>query len=189
MIDLADVRHGRLLTVSGERVLGSAVLLLAHVGGVAALLAAADQTLADPTAAWPAAVVLSLALFTAMAPDSAGSLTTLTVYAAWWLLAVPGSTSGWVLVAALALLIGHAATAYLAAGPATLSAERVVRVVWLRDLAVVGALTCTGWLVARLTDGSVVTGEGTLALTLLLLGLGVAALPNRAMQNAPPTRR
>lgn len=177
MIDLDDVRHGRLLTVSGERLLGSAVVLLAYVGAVAALLTAADRTPSDPTVAWPAAVVLSLALLTAIAPDSAAGLAAFIVYAAWWLLAVPGSTSGWVLVAALALLIGHAATAYLAAGPATLSADPALRVRWLRDVAVVGALTCAGWLVARLADGALVTGQGVLMLTLLLLGLGFVALP------------
>lgn len=176
MIALDHVRHGRLVTVSGERLLGSVVLLLAHTAAVAALLVAADRTLADPTVAWPVAMVLSLAVLTALAPDSATGLATLTVYAAWWLLAVPGGTSGWVLVAALALLAGHAATAYLAAGPASLSAEPALRVRWLRDVAVVGALTCAGWLVARLADGTLVTGEGVLALTLLLLGLGFVAL-------------
>lgn len=176
MIDLDDVRHGRLLTVSGERVLGSVAVLLAYATAVAALLAAADRTVADPTAAWPAAVVLTLALLTAVAPDSSAGLATLTVYAVWWLLVVPGSTSGWVLVAALALLGGHAATAYLAAGPATLSAERAVRMAWLRDLAVVAVLTGAGWLLARGADGAVVTGEGALALTLLLLGVAMVAL-------------
>lgn len=174
LLALDHVRHGRLLVVSAERALGSAVVLLAHGVAVAALLAAAGG---GP--AWPAVVVLTLAWLAATAPDSAAGTGAFAAYAAWWLLAVPASASAWVLVAALALLVAHAGTAYLAAGPASLVAERAVRLAWLRDLAVVGVATCAGWLTARIAEHAPAAGDGFLAATLLLVALGVGALGRR----------
>lgn len=171
LLSLEHVRRGRLLTVSTERLVVAALVVGASGVAVAALLAAAPG---EPR--WPAVLLLALALATAVAPDSLFGLTGLAAYGAWWLVAVPDTTSPWSLVAALALLVCHASTAYASAGPATLHGEPAVRRAWLRDTCIVAGVTGAVWGLARLAGGAPDPGQTVLGGTLLLIGLAIAAL-------------
>jgi hypothetical protein len=85
----------------------------------------------------------------------------------------------WALVAGLALLVGHAGSAYAAAGPASLHADPAVRLAWLRDTALVAGATAGVWLLARVAGSAPAAGEIAVGATLLLLGAAITALRNQ----------
>jgi hypothetical protein len=175
MLSLDHVRYGRLVTVSNERLATAAVTLAATGLALVALLAAA----APETSRWPVVPLVTLALLTVTAPDSPLGLAGLVGYAVWWLTVVPDTTSAWALVAGLALLAGHASTAYAAAGPASLHAHAAVRLAWLRDTGLVACATALIWLLARVAGEAPAVGEVALGATLLLLGAAITALRSR----------
>jgi hypothetical protein len=175
LLSLEHVRRGRILTTSTERLAVTATILGSTGVAILALLAASPGI-----PRWPAVPLLALALATAAAPDSLFGLTGLAAFSAWWLVAVPETTSVWSLVAALALLVGHAATAYASAGPATLHAEPAVRRAWTRDICLVAGATAALWSLARLVTGAPDPGQSALGVTLLLVGLGIAAVNAQA---------
>lgn len=175
LLSLEHVRRGRLLTVSTERLVVAAGIVGANGIAIVALLAAAPGV-----PRWPVVPLLVLALATACAPDSLLGLTGLAAYGAWWLVAVPETTSPWSLVAALALLAVHASTAYASAGPATVHGEPVVRRAWLHDTCLVAGATTAVWALARLASGAPDPGQAVLGGTLLLIGLAIAALTAQA---------
>jgi hypothetical protein len=175
LLALDHVRHGRLLTVSTERLVTAAITLAATGLAIAALLAAA----APETARWPVLPLLALALLTVAAPDSPLGLAGLIAYAAWWLAAVPETTSAWTLVAGLALLVGHASTAYAAAGPASIHADASVRLAWLRDTGLVACATGSAWLLARVASQAPAVGDVVVGATLVLLGVAISVLRRR----------
>jgi hypothetical protein len=175
LLSLDHVRHGRLITVSTERLVTAAVTLAANGLAIIALLAAAPPE----TPRWPVAPLLALALITVAAPDSPLGLSGVVAYAAWWLAVTPDTTSVWALVAGLALLVGHASSAYAAAGPASLHADPAVRLAWLRDTTLVASATVGVWLLARVAGSAPAAGEIAVGATLLLLGAAITALRNR----------
>lgn len=175
VLALDHVRHGRLVTVSTERLVTAAVTLAATGLALVALLAAA----APEMPRWPVVPLLALALLTVTAPDSPLGLAGLVAYAGCWLTVVPDTTSVWTLVAGLALLVAHASTAYAAAGPASLHAQAAVRLAWLRNTGLVACATALIWLLARVVGEAPALGEVALGTTLLLLGAAINALRSR----------
>lgn len=175
LLSLEHVRRGRLLTTSTERLVVAVAILASTAVAIGALIAAAPEV-----PRWPVLPLMALALATAAVPDSLFGLSGLAAYGAWWLVAVPETTSVWSLVAALALLVAHASTAYASAGPATLHGEPAVRRAWLRDTCLVGGATTALWVLGRVASGAPDPGQAAVGGTLLLVGLGIAALRAQA---------
>lgn len=136
-------RHGRpLLRLSWARVLTAAALLLPMGGAVLALLLAAPGT--PP---WPAFLVALAVGWAVALPDGLGGLVALLGYALWWAEAVPDPTTPWALLAAVSLLVFHAAVARAAAGPWGCPVEAPVLARLGRDLLAVVTVTAgVAWL-------------------------------------------
>lgn len=166
-LDLRHVHHGRLAAVSLQRLLAAGVTLAGVGAACGALLLAAPGT---PT--WPAACVLLAAVAAAVAPDGPLGLATFAGYGVWWLLVLPDERTGWVLAAAVGLLVAHAALAWAATGPATLVSEGAALSGWLRDVLLVAVATVVVWCVPRLTDPGWRTSGALLGLA--LVGVGAA---------------
>lgn len=107
-------RVGRtVLNITGSSVAG----LLAVAGSVLVMLIALRLAAPD-AAAWPAALLIVVALLALTMPDGGAGLVLLFGYGIWWLSVVPASSVGWAALASVAGLVLHLALAHAAAGPA-----------------------------------------------------------------------
>lgn len=162
-------------TVSRERAISRALIMLT------ALLAVMAQQRAAPGAVlWPALIVLVLAAFTALRPDSPRGAFFLTAYAVLWLLSVPDETTLWALFAAWHLLAFHAAVAFASSGPAGQLPDPMSVRRWLVDAGLVALATWAVWLLAAWLHESTRSSEMLVGATLLLVvGLIWFIMPRR----------
>lgn len=161
------------LSVTGlaQRSLRAAALVAALVAWLAGGLAGGGDSPVAFT------VLLVSAAWCAVSPDSqVGLLVTLAV--GWqWFTQVDRTTSGWVLLAALSLLVFHAATSLAASAPAAapLGAD-LLRPAGVR-FSVLSAVTLAVWLAVRVSPlaGHPAPDALTVAATLLLAAVAVSA--------------
>lgn len=163
-VSIVDRRGHRWATLSWPRAAVWAATL------TPVLVAISLVRLAAPgTPWWPVPVLLTLAIATALLPDSPLGLVTLAALAGWWLLTVPDPSSGRTVVLATALLGFHLAVAHAAAGPPGFGTAGTVRLRMLVRAVPLLAVT-TG--VASLTalSGGWVPPIAVVAGTVLLIG-------------------
>jgi hypothetical protein len=133
-------------------------------------------------------VLLLAAAWCAVAPDSQAGILVPAALGWQWLAHLDRTTSGWVLLAALSLLVFHAATTTAACAPAAASLHRDVVQLAASRAAVVGLVTTAVWAAVR---WSPLTGRpGYLALTvaaLLVLTL-VATVSAAVLRAVAPAR-
>jgi hypothetical protein len=99
------------------------------------------------------AVALLLAVLVMIVPDSSASLFLVVGLGGLWAIATPATLSGWVLVAALDLLVLHLAVTLASYGPPALALDPLLLAIWVRRGAVLGAVAALTWLGARLLSG------------------------------------
>lgn len=121
--------------------------------------------------AWPAVVVVVLALVTTILPDSWAALVTLLAYGTWWLVAVQDPTTPWALPAALGLLTFHATVSHGAVGPPRIAGERATLRRWWRDCAVVAVPTALAAVMVTVAHDPSSTPRLVVGVTLLLVAL------------------
>jgi hypothetical protein len=94
-----------------------------------------------------------------------------------WLTQLDRTTSGWVLLAALSLLVFHAATSLAASAPAAAPVGLDLLRPAAARFAASAAVTAAAWLAVQVSPmaGHRVPGLLTVAATLMLAGLAVAA--------------
>lgn len=165
-LTVVGCRGRALLRLTPARSLDVAAVLVPVVVMVAALQGAAPDA-----PLWPALLIGVPALWATVDPDGPGGLVTLLATGAWWLQAVPGPTTAWALLAAVAALVFHVALSVVAAGPWGLVVDRVVLRRLLRDgTAVVTATAGIAWL-TELAHGGPAAPALLVALTLGLVGV------------------
>lgn len=179
-LDLRHVHHGRIAAVSTQRLLAAGVTLAGAAAACAALL------LASPgTPVWPASCVMLGALAAVVAPDSPLGVGTFAGYAVWWLVVLPDEQTGWVLLAALGLLVAHTALAWAATGPATLVSEGDALAGWLRDVLLVAGATAVVWCVPRLADPGWRASGAVVGLVLVAVGAGLWMQARSVRESGP----
>jgi hypothetical protein len=122
-----------------------------------------------------AIVVVLLAGACALMPDSHLGLLTLLLLAWYWAAVVDHPTSVATLVAALAVLVFHAALAAATVAPPAARWSRSMLHRWARRTGVVAGATAAAWCVARLLAGTRIDGSAALLSTALLALAGGAA--------------
>jgi hypothetical protein len=121
-----------------------------------------------------AIVVVLLAGACALMPDGHLGLLTLLLLAWYWAAAVDHPTSAATLVAALAVLVFHAALAAATVAPPAARWSRSMLHRWARRTGVVAGATAAAWCVARLLAGTRIDGSAALLSTALLALAGGA---------------
>lgn len=94
------------------------------------------------------ALLVALAMFAVVLPDSSAPLFLLLGLAGLWTLSVPDTWSAWSLGAAALLLVVHLAGTLACYGPPALTVDRELLTVWVRRAAVMLAVTVLVWLTA-----------------------------------------
>jgi hypothetical protein len=130
---------------------------------VLAVLAAAAA--GAPALAWAVVLVLPGAVAAAVRPDSHWFAVALGVAGAYWLLSAPREVTGWALLAAALLLVGHCAATLAALGPPTMRLDPVTRRTWGRRLAALLLGTAAVWGLADAFARQ--SGSGSVLLTVL----------------------
>ena len=165
-----------------QRALRLLALLAAAAAWLSGVLAGADDSPVGFT------VLLVAAAWCVVVPDSHAGLLVPAALAWQWVAHLDRTTSGWVLLAALCLLVFHAATTTAACAPAAASLHRDVVMPVAGRTAAVALLTVAVWAAVR---WSPLTGRpGYLALTvaaLLVLTL-VATVSAAALRAVGPAR-
>ena len=148
---------------------------LAFLGPVVALLATGSTGRTAPW--WLIVLVLVLAGATAAAPDSAIGAGTGLVVLGWWTIAVDAGLPGEVVVAAVALTVGHLAALLAAYGPREMPLDRPTLLLWTRRGALVLLTVPATWLLARaVQDEPEQPGLWVLALGVACLGIVAATV-------------
>lgn len=124
---------------------------LALLGPVVALLMTGPAGRTPPW--WLLVVVVLLAAATAAAPDSAIGTGAGLVVLGWWVIAVDAGLPGEVVVAAVALAVGHLAALLASYGPSDLPLDRPTLLLWARRGALVLLTVPGAWLVAEAVEG------------------------------------
>jgi hypothetical protein len=170
------------LSVTG--LTGRALRLLALVAAAGAWLAGVLAGAGDSPVA--VTVLLLAAAWCAVVPDSQAGLLVPLALGWQWLAHLDRTTSGWVLLAALCLLVFHAAIALASSAPTAASLGRYVLRATARRTALIALVTAGVWLAVR---WSPVTGRpGHLSLTvaaLLVLTAGAAVAAVALRQGLP----
>jgi hypothetical protein len=99
-------------------------------------------------------LVLGLSVGSALVTDSSMGLAAMLLVLFWWGTRVDDQLSGWVLVAAAALLVGQVASVLADYGPPTLDLDPDLLRLWALRAAVIFPAAPVAWLVARLVDGA-----------------------------------
>ena len=157
---------------------------LAFLGPMVALLATGPAGRTAPW--WLVLLVAVLAGFTAAAPDSAIGAGTGLVVLGWWAISVDAGLPGEVVVAAVALTVGHVAALLAAYGPRAMPLDRGVLLLWTRRGALV-LLTIPGaWLLARaVEDEPEPAGLWVAALAVACLGTIAATAAISTQEETP----
>lgn len=137
-----------------QRIPPSAVLLrlLVGLGPVAAVLATAPAGAGPPW--WVVAGVGALAAAAAVAPDSQLPAGATLAALAWWAATLGDGLTPWLMVAAVALLVGHLAALVAGYGPLTLPADPATVALWTRRGALVAVTVPATWALARALAGT-----------------------------------
>lgn len=152
----------------GQRALRATALAAALVAGLSGAVAGSPA----PTALL---LLLAAAIWCAIAPDShAGLVVPLCVGWQWWT-HLNRTTTDWALLAALGLLVFHAATSVAASVPAAATLPRAVVMPTAVRTFVIGLATVAVWAAVRLSPMTGRTGHLTLTVAALLLLTVVAA--------------
>jgi hypothetical protein len=172
------------LSVTGltQRALRLVALLAAAAAWLSGVLAGAGDSPVAFT------VLLLAAAWCVVAPDSQAGLLVPTALAWQWLAHLDRTTSGWVLLAALCLLVFHATTAVAACAPAAAIVHRDVVLPVAGRTAAVGLVTVAVWAAVRwspLTDRPGYLGLTVVALLVLTLVAALAARVLRAVAPSP----
>jgi hypothetical protein len=143
---------------------------LAFLGPVIALLMTGPAGRTAPW--WLIVLVLVLAGATAAAPDSAIGAGTGLVVVGWWAIAVDAALPGEVVVAGVALTVGHLAATLASYGPRTMPLDAPTLLLWARRGALVLLTVPGAWLLARaVQDEPEQPGLWVLALGVACLGI------------------
>jgi hypothetical protein len=121
---------------------------------------------------------LLLALVVAALPDSSAPMFLILFLGVIWFVSVPATLSGWVLVAALALLALHVGCALMSFGPTRMSLDGRQLRIWARRSGLLAGTAVLAWVGARLVSGLELPSGGLLLAVALALLLGWAALLN-----------
>jgi len=171
------------LSVTGltGRVLRLVVVLAAAAAWLAGDLAGASDSPVAFT------VLLVAAAWCAVVPDSqAGVLVPLAL--GWqWVAHLDRTTSGWVLVAALALLVFHAAAALASCAPTAAPLGRGVLQATAGRTGVVALVTAAGWLAVRSSPLAGQPGHLGLTVTALLALTAATAAAAVALRRKSPS--
>ncbi|NYJ00665.1 hypothetical protein HNR19_001363 [Nocardioides thalensis] len=160
----------RIATITVGRTLLHAAVVLPVLAAAAATWASSPEGARAGAPLWPAAVLVVLALASAVAPDSGAPLLTLAALAAWWLVAVPDPGAGATMVVAGCALAFHLATALAATGPpGVVPSVGVVGRLLARALVLLSAAAALAALVAAVEDRAD-SPSLLVAATLLLAG-------------------
>lgn len=124
---------------------------LAFLGPVVALLMTSPAGRTPPW--WLLIVVVVLAAATAAAPDSPIGAGTALVVLGWWVISVDAGLPGEVVVAAVALTVGHLAALLASYGPRDLPLDGPTLLLWARRGALVLLTVPGAWLAARAVEG------------------------------------
>jgi hypothetical protein len=121
------------------------------LGPVVAVLAT------GPAGSWPpwwlVAGVVALAGASAVAADSQMLTGAGLVALAWWTVGLDDDLTGWVVLAAAALVVGHVAALLASYGPATMPVDRSLLLLWTRRGGLVLLVVPAAWAVTRLLQG------------------------------------
>jgi hypothetical protein len=143
---------------------------LAFLGPVVALLTTGAAGRTAPW--WLILLVLVLAGATAAAPDSAIGAGTGLVVLGWWVIAVDAVLPGEVVVAGVALAVGHLAATVASYGPGTMPLDAPTLLLWTRRGALVLLTVPGAWVLARaVQDEPEQPGLWVLALGVACLGI------------------
>jgi hypothetical protein len=152
-----------------QRALRLMALLAAATAWLSGVLAGADDSPVAFT------VLLLAAAWCAVVPDSHAGLLVPAALGWQWLAHLDRTTSGWVLVATLCLLVFHAATTVAAYAPAAAALHRDVVQAAAGRTAVVGSVTAAVWAAVRWSPLTGRPGHEALTVTALLTLTLVAA--------------
>lgn len=165
-VSVEDRRGRRWLVITPARLAINA-LVLGSVGmAIGSLLLSHHR---GPT--WPALVIVFLALFAMLLPDSEAAMAAMMAYGAWWFYAVLDVTTPWAVPAAVALLVFHAAVAHAASGPAGIATDRTTARAWWRACVLASAPAVLVFAVVTLAHGAATTPPAIVGLTLILVML------------------
>jgi hypothetical protein len=169
------------LTGPVQRALRALALLAAFVAWLAGALAGSD----GPGLAL--ALLLVAAAWCALTPDSHAGLVVPVAVGWQWLAQLDRTTSAWVLLAALALLVFHAATSVAAFAPAAAAPGRDVVLPVVQRTGVTAAVTALVWVAVRWSPSA--GRPGHVAVTVVALTLLAAVAVTAASRTADPSRR
>jgi hypothetical protein len=159
------------LSVTG--LTGRALRVLAVIAAAAAWLAGVLAGAEDSPVAFT--VLLLAAAWCAVVPDSPAGLLVPLALGWQWLAHLDRTTSGWVLLAALCLLVFHAAAALASYAPTAASLGRDVLRATAGRTALIGLVTAGVWLAVRWSPVAGRPGHLGLTVAALLLLTAVAA--------------
>jgi hypothetical protein len=174
-VSIEDRRGRRWFVITPSRLVIDA-LVLGSVGvAIGSLLLTSHR---GP--AWPALGIVLLALFAMILPDSWAAMGAMVAYGTWWLHAVDDVTTPWVVPAAVALLVFHAAVSHASSGPAGIASDRATARAWWRSAVLVSAPTVLVFGVVTLARDAGTTPPAIVGLTLLLVILLLLLTGRRA---------
>jgi len=122
-----------------------------------------------------------VALLGAAYPESPSAILAPLVVIGWWATRVEDQTHPLVLVAAAALLVGHACAVVAGLGPPSYDVERATLLLWARRVAMLFPVSVLAWLVTRAAEGQSYLRVWVLAAAVAvgLLVVAISALADR----------
>jgi hypothetical protein len=115
------------------------------VGAAALALFACAQAAHDRPPSFAVIAIVAAAVLTAIAPDTHAGSAALVVFGWFWVVHVDATASAWLLLAAPALGLFHAATAFVAGTPAHAEVDRATVASWGRRYGLIVAATVAVW--------------------------------------------
>lgn len=146
-------------------------LLRAAAPAGAAVVLLLERAAGGTVQPWFMVVALAQSLLVAALPDTGAALYLMMLLGVHWAVYVPAAVTGWVLGAALTLLVVHLSVTLASYGPPSLVLHRALLLRWARRGLLVAGGTVLVWLAARLwpTAPSMVAGWAVGAALLVLL--------------------
>ena len=119
--------------------------------------------------------LMLLTIISVLMPDGNMGVLTVLLLAWYWGAAINRPTSGATLLAAMGILVFHAALAASTVAPPAAVWSRPMQHRWARRTIVVGATTTAAWLAARVLDSTSLAGHAVVLLA-ALVGLAATAV-------------